>query len=499
MPWGQDFLTESSKSRARPRYMLEHVPISGYLPGIGLSRHSHSGWEGYPATITRVGSSVSAGQLTVRSWSYTTGSMSIGLRSGHDPRLNLPRGVLVRLRVGYAGWSDSDYETVWLGQVQDCTQDIRQGVWVLQVKSIVGALVSRFSQASQEAALFYNLPAESTLTSTYTAGVSTVLNLASTTGLQRLTGGTYLVRVTPDTGDPFYVTSPTLAALQLQTITAGAFGTTDATASSGNRVEFLSYLPKNPVEAALILLTSTGNGVPSGPYDLAPGSWGLALPPEYVDTEDAERTRDLVTAGIGTYWDLYTGDEQPDAAGYINSFLRPAGCWLAERQGAVTVRAVETPGQYSYDIASIFDNEIVDLRYNTFDPNQPVEYGVFNTFTTTGGSTSPDSLSSRPMVDRYEIDYTGIINTNENTWRLNLATRLGPWYLWVGESFEITLRGWRLASLCPGDAVIVSSRYLSVRSGIEGLSLVTSVQPDWFGATTKIRCVHSVNMGEFPQ
>lgn len=498
MAWGQDFLTQSSKSRARPRYMLEHVPIPGYLPGAGLSRHSHSGWAGFPATITRVGSSVSAGHLTVRSWSYTTGSLSIGLRSNLDPRLNLPRGVLVRLRVGYAGWSDADYETVWLGQVQDITQDIRQGVWVLQVKSIVGALVSRFSQTSQQASLFYSLPAETTVATTdYAAGAAN-LTLAGTSGLERLTGGTYLVRVTPNSGDPFYVTSTTLVGNQLQTVTAGAFGTTDADADIGARVEFMAYLPKNPVEAALTVLTSTGAAT-NGTYDTAPSSWGLALPQEYVDAEDAERTRDLVTAGIGTYWDLYTGDEQPDAAGWLRSFLQTGGLWLAERQGAVTVRAVEAPGQYSYEIASIFDSEIVDLRYNTFDPNQPVEYGVFNTYTAAGGSTSPDSLSSRPMVDRYEIDYTGVINTNESTWRTNLASRLGPWYLWVGESFEITLRGWRLASLCPGDAVIVSSRYLSVRSGIEGLSLVTSVQPDWFGATTRIRCVHNVNMGEFPQ
>lgn len=499
MSWDARFLEACSRRKIQPRYILEYVPVAGYLPGAGLSRHSHSGWIGYPATITRVGSSVSASHLQIRTWICTTGSLAVGLLpSGADPRRTLPRGALVRLKVGFPGWSDGDYEPVFFGQIADIRWNQQESVWSLEVKSILGALISRFTQEDTQTQLFYELTS-TTLTAGYSVGAASI-SVNSTTGLDRLDAGFYLIRITPDSGDPFYLRGTGKTAGTVTGLDAtGQFGTTAAAAASGNTVEFLAFLYKNPAVAAATILTSTGLGT-NGAYDDGPASWGLGLNEEYIDVGDIATTSTLVQPASGSdAWTIYTGEPQNDASAFIRSFLQLGGMWLAERQGRITVRAVQDIGHLSYGLSSIYDRDIIDIRYSAWDPSTQAEYAIFELITRNSGSITPEgSLDSRPVLDTYSLDFTELVEDNVNEHLTILRQRLLFWFTVVGEAFEIVLVGWKYAGLTPGDHVVVSSRYLSVRYEIEGLAMVTSVQVDWFGATTTLRCVHIQNSAEFP-
>lgn len=495
MAWGSAFREEIAKKRSRPRFVLEVAPVRLYLSGAGLNLSSHKGIDGYPSALTPQGSSITGGQLHVGDWSCTTGELSIGIRSNIDIRQRVPRGVLVALRMGFAGWDVSAYERVFLGQVQDVRWTGTQ--WQLQARSMLGALITRFSQTPLESSLFYEL-AETTLAEIYTAGEADI-DLTSVTGLARISGDDYLIQITPDEGDPFFLTANGISTNTVTGCSAsGQLGTTAAAAASGNTVVLCAFIERHPVLAALTVLTSTGVG-DNGPYDVAPESWGFGLPREYIDLTDCIRTIAITNPASGsTLWDVYSAGVVDDGASWLRGLLAPGGMWLCDRQGDITIRAAEAVGQWAYEVESIRDEEIVEIRYSAWDPTQPAEYGnlTIRASSGAGSGTLLDSLDSRPAITTREVTWP-YCEENENEWALRGVARLAAYSSRVGESFEITLSGWRLAHLAPGDHVIVSSRFVKTRFGIEGLALVTSCQADWFGSTTTLRVLHIQSAAEY--
>lgn len=435
----------------------------------------------------RQGSSVSAGVLHPGDWSTTFGSLTVAIRSGIDHRRSMPRGSLARLMVGFDGWDEDAYQPVFVGQLQDIRW--AGGAWSHEFRSLVGSLQGRFARAPGQR-LFADLQ-QTTLSSAYSPS-DTTINLTDTSGLDKLSTGEYLIQITPDSGDPFFLLGTGKTATEMNgATTTGQLGTTAAAASSGNRVDLCAYLELQPVEIALALLTSTG-AANNGPYDLGPETWGYAIPVAHVDIDDSYITTQIAKPTSGApVWDVYSVSSLDDGGGWLRSLLAPAGLWLCDRQGAITVRGADAPGAGLYELASILDSEIVEIRsYSAWDPSQPVEYSLLQIATAGNSSISDtDDIESRPSIfNRYaELPW---ISQNESAWRDRLIERLSRWSQVVPEAFEIVVAGWRLAGLCPGDLVLLKSRFFSLRAQQESVMTVISCEPDWFGSTVTIRCVH---------
>lgn len=498
MPWSPAFKAELRKTRLHPRYRLEVLPVRGYLPGAGLNLHSHPGRMGRPSALSLEGASVQAGQLNLGDWSHTTGQLSVGIRSSIDIRAGIPRGALVRLLVGFHGWDEGAYQPVWLGQYQDCKRQ-GSGSWQLVARSITGALNSRFTQTYTLAPLFAEVT-ETELTEDYVAGVTDPIEVASTAGLEKLTGGVYLVQVFPDSGEPFFLTATAKTGTEISGLSSsGAFGTNDADASSGSRVLLCALLEQNPVEAALTVLTSTGLGT-NGAYDLGPESWGLGLPEATIDLADCQRSIEHVSPSTGTStWGIYSVTPQLNPYSWLTSWMNPAGLWIGERQGQLTVRAAIAPGRLAYGWEPIHDREIVAIRsYSAWDPARPVEYALM-ALQDPGGTTfyGDEHLDTRPVLERVDVEALFLNTTDFLNHRALMGARLADYHTRIGEVFEIECVGWRLAHLAPGDHILMGSKWLSMRVKPEGLSMVLSVQPNWFGASTTIRAVHLQARNEF--
>lgn len=488
MAWRQHFIDWLGERVTYPQYRIEVAPVDAYLPGAAINFGSHPGVLGIPGAIVARGSRITGGTLSPIDWSYSIGTASIGLRSDTDPRKTLPRGCLVRIMMGAAGWDDELFEPVFFGQFQDAVFD--GDIWRIELRSIVGSLQSRFSQVYGSAGIFYDLgyAPQTALTAGYTAGDAT-LNVVSTTGLEQLTGGSYLVQVYPDSGDPFFLEATGLTPTTITGCSAaGQIGTTAADAATGNSVVLCAFLEQNPIDAVLIVLTSTGTAL-NGDYDLGPDSWGLGLPVAYIDVDDCLTSREIITPASGSeLFDVYAVEVQQDASAWLQTILQPAGLWLCERQGLLTIRAVREVEGYAYYLThSIQDADIISVSYNAWDPAHQAEYANVEVASATSSSfDTVAELTSRPAlpIRTYELPYC---EENESAWRTKTLERLSEHAQRIGEVVKIVCAGWRLAELTPGDEVVLYTRFVEVWDGrLANNGLVLSVQPDWFGSTVEL-------------
>lgn len=469
-----------------PQYLLEVVQIPDYLPGVNTEVASHAGIVGSGSQISPQNSRIQAGYLHPGDWTYSVGTATISVRSSSDYR-TLPRGLVMRLRVGFHGWAADRFEPVFLGQLQDVKFD---GVyWAFELRSLVGALHTRWTENSINSQLFYQL-ATTTLTVAYTAG-ATDITVDDTTGLAASPGGDYLVQIFPDDGDPFFLVGTSKTATTVTGLSAAAqIGTTAGDAAIGNEVVLCAYIEQHPVDVALTVLTSTGVG-DNGPNDTAVASWGLGLPHDLIDFDDCETTKSATSPASGsTVWDVYSTGAVEDASSWLREILQPAGMWIGERQGLITIRAATPNGEW-YDIQGLVDEDIVEIRgYSSWSPNQTVEYAGISTTTASGtGQAATDTdFATRPTLiyAKYELPYS---EENETAWANKNNERLQSFVFNIAEEFEVVCLGWRLATLTPGDGVYIQSRFFSPRAEGAYVAFVVSVQPDWFGATTTLRLI----------
>ena len=504
MGWTFDFIEAISSGTITPIYVIESVAIDGFRPlsgSLSVASVTSRVLPGATPGLSPDSSRVSYGTLTVGDWSSTYSEWEIGLYAGVDVRPFTTRGQAVVLRIGIPGWSLDRFQDVAVGQVQAI--DRRGDQWVIRVRSLIAGLVARYTETGGEVELFHTL-AETTLSGAYAVADPT-LSLTSSTGAERDTGGSWLVEVTPDTGDPFFLTASGLAAPNLTGISAaGVIGTTAAAASSGNTVRICAYVQDHPLEVVRKVITSTGAGT-NGSFDTLPDSWGLGVPDWLIDDQDC---RDMVTAqcapsGVATpVWDVYAVEAQPDAIAWISTILAPMGGFLAERQGRITIRVASTatsqPG-----IANLWrvdDSEIVSIDvYETWAGNQTIEYNSVRLRDAHQGTTTlTEDVETRPAQNRQVLDlpYVSSASGAERTaWREHIRDRVGAYYTRICETIEITTGGWRLAQACAGDHIAITSAHirgrfggdLDVGAGCE--ALIVSVEPDWFGSTVRLRCV----------
>jgi len=483
--WSGEFEAALKASNLQPRYLLESVAAPGFHPlGGWLTVSSHNVGQGYDQILASQGHRVSAGTLTPRDWRCTLAQATVRLIK--LPQFLPARGQLVQLRMGFPGWSISQYQPLITGHLQGLQRDA-DGGYTATIRSVLGAL-SRQTTITAQGSLFYALPVDpTTLAATYTAGDATI-TVASSTGSARETGEEYMIEVTPDSGDPFLVTASALAANVYTVATAGVLGTSDASAASGNAVRILAYVADHPVNVARkVLLSGTLGNFGDANYTTLPSSWGVGLPDEVVDHVDCDETISSDPSTAALAWNVHSATPQDDVYGWLSSVLSPGGYFLADHHGQVSVRAGRSPTDHSYEEGLVYDRDVVAVvSHQLWDPGQAVEYGQITVASANlTEATTSETLITRPAAAdaRYELPFVG---TNPSTWRQRIRDRLGPWVLRVAEIVELDLLGWRHAGLAPGSGLALRTRYVQGRMSGDPPWFVLQCEPDWFGASTRV-------------
>lgn len=485
MGWDSLFLSKLQAGGLQPRYIIKSLSGAGFdtagVHQLFLSSHDEGPY--YHRVIARSGHRIASGAVRPGDWTTSIGEATIMLTGGYDPRPGMARGMLVQVRVGFPGMGAASYEPVFTGHVVGLSR-VSSGEWALTIRSVLSALLARSTQTASQTRLFYNVDDVSgTLAAAYTASDGTI-TVDDSSAVERETAGKYLLQVTPDSGDPFLVTCSSVTADEFTVSTAGVLGTTDADAASGNTWTSPALIEDHPVDVARKVILSGGTG---GTYDTLPDSWGVALLDDVVDHDDCDLTIALESSTSALNWLVVVDTPQDDGFTWLQSVLNPAGYFLCERQGRISVRMALAPEQWSLELATITDRDIVAFdRWDTWDPSQPVEYGRMRTRTADGSSaTTTETLTSLPARWSFKVELP-FIDTNEATWMTAIRGRMGPWAMRLAEVVEITTVGWRFAHLAPGSSVLLSTRHVVGRVADYTNWLVLQCEPDWFGATTRL-------------
>ena len=535
MSWSLAFQLRLQADRMVLRYILECVetgaPVAG---GHALGNPwSLSSWDAVGTAaincIDPATSSMTHGEITPGQWTRTQGSMTLGLALDEDQadllREKIRRGQLVQLLVGVDTTDPAQFEPVWLGVVRSLDWSWSAG-WRLSLAEAVGGLSGRLTTSGAAADLFSGL-SETTVASNYTAGNATIV-LTDASGLEQSSAGSgegYCILVTPTSGPPFYLIG-TVAGNTLTITHRDIWNTDDADAVAGSVVREVAYTSAHPITIAARILQSTG-AASNGPADLYPERWGIALPAELFDRDDALNFRSLVSSE-GYTWDMRVTEEQPDALGWLLDWLRPGGFFLALHQGRITVRAIldatlQTPSRIVIEDQHI---ESID-EYHTWDPDIQVEYARWRaTWGDVGTTAAPDpeadpsgyaawvavygdaingapalgaytlsetDTSSRPSAqylewsvpDVWRADHTSALtaDTQVNAWATDIPARLSPWHLRLPERVVLQTASFRHARAAIGDQVLLTTAYVRSRFGAFDArpGVVLGGGPDWFG------------------
>jgi hypothetical protein len=489
MGWSAAFIARLHEPNYRPRFLLETVEATEFLPGTqSLALSSHY-MPGYVQGLSG-GSRIGASRLEIGDWSASISEMTINFRGTIEIRRSITRGQLLVLRVGWPGWPASDYEPVFHGHV--VALDRAGDEWSITMRSVVASLTSRMTQVIDDCALFSGVE-DGEIAAEYEAGDPQVVVL-STAAAEADQGGSYLLQLFPDDGDPFFLVSDTVdPPFTFEDVAATAcLGTTAATSSG--RVVFCAHINRGPVDAARRILVSTGGT--NGPYDTLPMSWGIGIPDSMLDHDDIGVTLDLVETGLPA-WRIYATEPQDDGLSWVQSVLSPAGIIVTERQGLVTIRAVSPADVRVYADFGISDADIISFdRQEAWDSGNPLEFAYF-ALTEPSGATLDDgslvptvvvgeTLETRPASGARTV-HLAYLDADETDWCNAVAARLAPWSTRPAELVALTCRGLRLAYLAPCDSITINSRHFSTRDGSTSPRLmVLSAEPDWWGGTVRL-------------
>lgn len=404
----------------------------------------------------------------------------------------LGRGKIVRLKMGFQGQAWADFVTVQAGRISGLRDD-GSGVLSVEVWDLVSALTGRFRGDQRAYPQLFSGTATATYIdgSAYSAGASTIALNSIPSGSRLETGGTGLIKVTPSSGEPFYLTYTGVSTTTLTGVGATAkFGTTAITANPSDVVEFIPYLYGSLAEIVCKVLTSTGFGT-GGAYDVLPQSWGYGL----VDREDVDVrdilavARVLAPASPATNSIEIAVDPLPtDSRSWLEGILAAFGAWLTMRQGLVTMRAgqdirpLSRPSVVRSSVA-IDAGQIMSAKCELASWSNVV-YVSAGAISTSGTSALGSPFQTYPAYEAKIYDITPYVWSYQPDFRENVRNRLRWWAYTFGESITVEIAGLGAWRLCPGDVVDLTcfrmgGLYLSTLNGWVGrMALVTNVQPD---------------------
>jgi hypothetical protein len=457
--------------------------------------------------------------LNTVGWGSTLGGFTFHLRRWGSAIETLRRGYVIKLSMGFAGWPVEDFQVVAFGRLRGMR--IAGGEAIVSVDGADSMFVSRQSVGENSSQLFGSVFAATTLASGYTVGDAT-LSVGSVTGFEYETGGTGVVQVTPDAGDPFYLTfTGTSGGNTFTGVSAtGKFGTTAADAGSGNAIKEVGYVSGHPHTMLRKLMLSTGAGTNHATLDTLPETWGLGIPSALVNVDDIGIWKSRYEPGSGPVVDfdwvidptatvvrevvwkygvpvdvvssLVYG--QPYDGLTLLRTLQPMGIWTTLRQGQITVRSVLPGTRYTLDTyvtEHLRDEDVGEvLAVEPWDSRVTVQY---RTITATDGTNeyTYDRSDTRqrhlPILDNLQIDCSRLVHKTGATATSILtliAEHIGTWASQMPGVIRLRIRRWKAARLCLGDVV----RLTLTRQGVsfDGVPGVITALTIFDGASSTI-------------
>ena len=517
MTWSATFKDRLADQRQAPLFVFECI-ANGTTSAEGVGEYFSAGstvfavpyssaTTGALVSGTVVGASIVAGSVrvtsqsvTLQSWTSTIGTFSLTLAGDMtDLFASVPRGTLCRLLMGWPGFDLADFEPISLGVVKNARG--QPGFLTVECWDLLAALQSRVTSDSTALPLYHDVVFETTLSADYTVTDAT-LDLTSVSGIQRETGATGAVKVTPDSGDPFYLTFTGITGSQLTGVSAaGAFGTTAGDAASGNAAENVAYLTGHPLVLLEKTLVSTGAAT-NGSSDTLPASWGYGISDDWIDTVGLDNWRnEVLQAASGTYtWDVVVEAPVESGIAFWNAMLSAAGLWPVVRQGSFAARACQ---KINGSVAKVHGYQITDSAIVSIDAYEAYDAAVSSEAGKTVVIPGDDAnkatrttanLATLPGVESIEHDLSAFVWANQAAIATADSDRLRPWDQRIPERVTLTLGGLSAAVLVPGDVVEVTSSRLQTRIATESgdgylnarRAMVVQVAPRFMGATVQV-------------
>lgn len=509
MTWNTQFVTELARNRYAARYILRKVPIPAHesRPFGGILDLSSFTAQGRFRPILSVhDSSFSGGVLSVRDWSCTPLSFSVGIMGNaigsRDLRKVIQRGQGVVLEVGFTD-DPADFVPVAIGTVVGLSRS--SSGWSLRCKGLEGSLSSRIVQGSTKTSIGWDLATATSTGSIAQSDTTITVGAGEANGFRTDGQGLGVVQITANDGSLYYATyTGTSGGNTFTGVTIGSggspiFGTSHSTttlAGGGGAVTEVMYTSAHPCKVIERILTSTGTGT-NGDADILPESWGFGIPAEHVDSRDINFYANLLKpSGTGAWhWVQPAELETPQAA--MNQWMNDAGFFLTQHRGSLTCRGVptiwedNTPGNLTITDAMIVPNSI---RYETWNPDTPIEYArtrILYADETTASTSAASEIDHGPGHDLIAHTLGGVWGDSSNATAIanEIGGRLKYYDQRTAEILSFDLIGWWPGAASIGDTVNLEIGFMASRLGESyrgRKGLVLRCAPDWFGSATQV-------------
>lgn len=418
-------------------------------------------------------------------WVTTAGQLTVDVVGEQPIRAALDagvhRGTLVEVRVTLPDDTPAtDYYRVWIGRLQNIRSTGRIGSRttyqlvcygvqsLLQARRIqTGTLSGTAAALLGESHIFADVGEETYITPLpYTVGDAN-LNVNSTTGFNRETGGTGVIRVYDGTSD-FYLTYTGKTATTFTGLSAaGVFGTTAANVAAGGTsiVQHVAYLTGHPLDILRRILQSTGAGT-NGTWDDYPGLWGLGIPDDLVDNTDIGTWKTDVVDSTVVYHLLITAAKE-NAWAWLSEWLARVGIAVVMFEGRISVRCAQDIADASPIRATWgpTDANIVQATWSLASSRNTYEYVTVRADTAETPNWSPLSSSVGSLL--YTTPSGGYIQiplwdlsggfTGETTRENDVEARRWHWACGVPESVDLSIAHRAPAQLCVGDITQITT------------------------------------------
>lgn len=446
--------------------------------------------------------------VQIRSWSPSIGAVRATLSGAHHAfwiARSIPRGMLCRLKVGFAGMDYGEWGDCGIFQYKGISGARNQ--WVMEFGDFFGYMQGR-TAASTYADIFKF--AGTTTGANGAFGLTdNWLNLDDVTGfdMDGEASARGLVHCQPTTGDPFYMkfTEIKTGSNRVRVVKTDVIGTTRAALTSGDRVTSLGYTFADiPETWKKLLFRAVSAGT-------TPDGWNLQMNMDFttVDTSDWERQRGRLHGTYGAFnIDFVTAQPFPNPWAAISEYMAPFGSWLVVRQGRLSFRFAQNitadSGLPIRIDGTITDVDIVSVEGQTlYHPEARDEALTVNY---DGGITSyadgTYNLQTLPGIEKYQHPtaqkaFDDDVSTgNQANMRVHMDKRLTQWYTRLPNQLRLNLAGWRWSELVPGDVVTVDSDHVMdlqkpvASFGVKTIRgtpfMVTAVSPDFANFTTAV-------------
>jgi len=363
-----------------------------------------------------------------------------------------------------------------------------------------------------------------TLASGFTPGVSTELDVGSTTSF---TLGYDFANSTPiaaavlakANGTEGFVYFAAKTSTKLQTLTypqmpGGTpanppFATSYAIASE---VYPVAVVAGHPFAVIQSVWTSTGVSLANGPYDRLPSAWAQGIPYGEIDATDANRWSALVyTSSVGSDpWTAIQTRVEWESGADLYAWAAPLGIWPVTRQGQLTLRAAIVPASAGATVIAgvVNDSNIVALgRHKVRAAGCDAEYRALPfshaTYHAVGAAGNPTEVyvlgrsNLRPVTRPAQyspapLDLNQHVIGETAPIAQDLDRRVAPWACRV--AFEVEgVELWGAAvGWVPGDIVRVTSAAIPIGGGATAQDTPAVWIPeevDWGSRTARGRLV----------